>query len=139
MSSKVCNKCNAERPVTDFYKDKRYVGGRMHQCKSCMNTRSTEYQRERRHTDEDFRRRTNAKTSAYLNKTRSKWRGLSEDDQWMIQEIYSLCRLRSDVTGVPHEVDHIVPINGKDVCGLHVPHNLQVLTKAENRSKSNRH
>lgn len=41
-------------------------------------------------------------------------------------------------TGVPHEVDHIYPLNGRRCSGLHVETNLQVLTQAANRKKSNR-
>jgi hypothetical protein len=41
-------------------------------------------------------------------------------------------------TGIPHEVDHIVPLIGKNVRGLHIPQNMQVITRLENRRKSNR-
>ena len=40
-------------------------------------------------------------------------------------------------SGIPHEVDHIIPIQHELVCGLHVPANLQVITRFLNRSKRN--
>lgn len=46
-------------------------------------------------------------------------------------------RLTSE-TGVRHEVDHIIPLQGPEVSGLHVPWNLQVIPESENRRKGNR-
>lgn len=40
--------------------------------------------------------------------------------------------------GVPFQVDHVIPINSRKVCGLHVPANLQLLEKKLNGAKGNR-
>lgn len=58
-------------------------------------------------------------------------------DRQSIQEIYALAIILEKETGIPHEVDHIVPIKGKTVSGLHVSYNLRVVTATINRKKSN--
>jgi hypothetical protein len=63
---------------------------------------------------------------------------LTEDHLWMIEEAYEIAEVRSRVTGISWHVDHICPLQGKNVFGLHVPWNLQVITAAENIAKGNR-
>ena len=55
-----------------------------------------------------------------------------------MENFYWLAKDLHLVTGEFYDVDHIVPINGKDICGLHVPWNLQILPKDLNISKSNK-
>lgn len=60
-------------------------------------------------------------------------------DRNKILHVYEECARRTRETGVKHHVDHIIPLQGKSVSGLHVPSNLQILTASENVRKSNRH
>lgn len=58
-------------------------------------------------------------------------------DNREIQAFYLIARAMTLKAGVPHEVDHILPLTGRAACGLHVPWNLQVITRDQNRRKHN--
>lgn len=54
-----------------------------------------------------------------------------------IRQIYATARELQEATGVPHEVDHIVPLQHPLVCGLHNEFNLVPRTRAQNQAKKN--
>jgi len=83
----------------------------------------------------NWSKRNRDKMSAY--KAKYKANQLNATPPWAdfdkINTWYAIAQLESK------EVDHIVPLQGKNVCGLHVHYNLQLLTKSENCSKGNKH
>jgi len=66
-----------------------------------------------------------------------KW--LDEVDFERIRNEYKLADLLTKLTGEEWHVDHVVPLNGKQVSGLHVPSNLRVIRGTENRLKNNKY
>lgn len=65
-----------------------------------------------------------------------KW--LTPEQKIEIRLQYRIAMELTKATGVRHVVDHITPLHGREVCGLHVPWNLRVITQAENLQKSNK-
>lgn len=121
-NKKYCKKCNNIRNITEFYSNKYKNNGLCSSCKFCMNNDTLSWKKLNP-------KKVNADTAKYraakLNRT-PPWADLEK-----IKEFYSNCP-------EGHEVDHIIPLQGKLISGLHVLENLQYLTAAENRRKSNK-
>jgi DNA mismatch repair ATPase MutS len=56
-------------------------------------------------------------------------------DHKKISEIYRQARELTKLTGIQFHVDHVIPLNGKYVSGLHVSANLEIVTATENLQK----
>lgn len=63
----------------------------------------------------------------------------SATPNWLTEENHATIKsMYKDASDQGLHVDHIVPLKGKNVCGLHVPWNLQLLDPSENLKKNNK-
>lgn len=83
----------------------------------------------------DYKVRNSLRRASKLKATPS-W--LTEQDKLHFKCIYQVAAMRNKESDILWHVDHIVPLQGENVCGLHVPWNLQIITAEENLAKGNR-
>lgn len=74
----------------------------------------------------------------YASKTKATPKWLTKEHRELIKMYYQRAAYMTTVTGLPHVVDHIIPLRGTNIVGLHVPWNLRVIPERENILKGNR-
>jgi len=85
--------------------------------------------------NKDKRASYQAKRKATILQRTPKW----DPDVHLIVAKYQLAAMLTQASGIPHHVDHIIPLQGKNVSGLHTFSNLRVIPGEENVKKSNKY
>lgn len=199
MPLKTCNKCQCNKPISEFGQDRARHDGLTYRCKQCRqlaNKTNSEVikAQKRSHYERHKELLLERKRQAYPQKAERKrayqkayaaakpeesriksklfyvknpdyykqfrlkhpekvnakevkrktaklhrtpiW--LTDDDYWLIEQAYALAAKRTQMFGFAWHVDHVIPLQGKIVSGLHVPSNLQVIPASINTSKQNK-
>jgi hypothetical protein len=153
---KQCSKCSLLKELSEF---NTKHGKPISYCKTCCSIIAKEYRvknkekEQLRHTrywlatkgSENQKDRNSRKCKTYrethpeifrLSAANRRCEQLQATPKWSdpleIKRIYLHCPMG-------HHVDHIIPIKGELVCGLHVSNNLQYLLAEENLKKSNKY
>jgi hypothetical protein len=135
-----CKYCHADYVRQHYLKNKQtYVDRAALRQKALSTETKNKYNALRSTWKKNNKGRVNAATARrHAAKVSATPAWLTADDHWWMEEVYDLASLRTAYTGIAWHVDHIIPLQGNTVCGLHVPSNLQVIPAAFNCSKSNK-
>lgn len=162
----ICDKClefNRYRQRGSNAKRAEYIKNWQNENKEKVNEYAREWNQrnpeKRKEVIEDWRKRNPDKVKEMNRRAGKKWASnnkgarnaidmrrkaakIQRTPKWAdleaIKMVYTEAAKLSKETGIRHEVDHIVPLQGVNVSGLHVHNNLQIITRRDNRSKGNK-
>lgn len=127
----MCAACHTARPLFEFNKNRARSDGLDTRCKPCNKARSREWFLANR----DRHRSLNAAKESARRAARR--RRVPWYDSQAVNAVYEEAARRREA-GEDVQVDHIVPLRSKLVCGLHVQGNLVIISRSANLQKNNR-
>lgn len=146
-----CKDCNKEPSARYFQENKVRLQAKHKEYVEANRTKIKLYKRE---YDTQHKVRVNTQKALWKKKNLSYYAAASAKRKssklhatppWVgtehlkrIESIYKACRNVTERSGKVHHVDHIVPLQGENVCGLHVWWNLRIIPAEMNLSKGNR-
>lgn len=160
---KHCKKCNTTKRTTEFHNSIRSSDGLHYYCKDCAflskkawkqanpdkhNKSNQLYYARNKERVTTKQKEWKAANKAVVSSLRASYRAskskatpswLTQYHKDIIVAQYAIAQRLEELTSEPWHVDHIVPLKGKTVCGLHVPWNLRAIKASDNLAKSNTH
>lgn len=166
MNKKTCSLCKINKPLDQFGKHSKEIDGLCCWCKQCKKKKDKLYyeankesilarnekakklicskklmEYRRKWKSKNFEKVNSDGMKRYARKTNQTPAWLGKADYAEIDGFYLFCKVFNSYKTVRDDklqVDHIVPIRGKKVSGMHVPWNLQVITSRDNVQKSSK-
>jgi hypothetical protein len=129
---KHCPQCKEIRAISEYQVDEQRWNRLRCNCRICSNNLRSE------HTKQNLDKSAAKSAKRRAKKLQATPIWLTAEQLKEIQTFYTETKKLEQETGVKYHVDHIIPLLGENVCGLHVPWNLQILTAEENQRKNNR-
>jgi len=163
LLTKVCKCCDVEKELSTFRfkrESKRPNGYYLSICKSCEKIQFRKYQKQNLDKFREYNKQAYVKKNGPITRnmhhteaSRAQWsrdksnrrctrakqaRRMDEFTLFVYKEAQELRKLRNTLTRIEWHVDHIIPLKGDNVCGLHVWNNFAVIPKIDNLRKGNR-
>jgi len=139
---KIDNEKRKEKPKSEAAKEagRRYYEKNKEAVKARANARPKEevnqYKKKyKQENPELYKALVSVRKRRHRNATPA-W--ITAEQKLAMREMYLQAQKLTKITGERYVVDHIIPLISPDVCGLHVPWNLRVITQEENLKKSNK-